>query len=102
MTCLLLDRRLGHHRRQPAQPGYARCAGAAGLSLYGCVRSGAGAAHRVVGSIVETVVAAENPAQLIARLSDSATRIVSLTITEKGIATPTNRRTRRGSSGYCS
>lgn len=48
------------------------------------VRSGAGAAHRVVGSIVETMVAAENPAQLIARLFDPATRIVSLTITEKG------------------
>lgn len=48
------------------------------------IRSGAGAAHRVVGSILETMVAAENPAQLIARLSDPATRVVSLTITEKG------------------
>jgi fructuronate reductase len=48
------------------------------------VVSGADVAHRVVGSILETVVAPENPAQLIAHLADPATRIVSLTITEKG------------------
>ncbi len=54
-------------------------------SLYTvAVLSGAGTTHRVVGSILETVVAPENPAHLIARLSDPATRIVSLTITEKG------------------
>ncbi len=54
-------------------------------SLYTvAVRSGAGTAHRVVGSILETVVAPENSDRLIARLADPATRIVSLTITEKG------------------
>jgi fructuronate reductase len=54
-------------------------------SLYTvAVLSGAGTAHRVVGSILDTLVAPENPEQLIARLADPATRIVSLTITEKG------------------
>ena len=47
-------------------------------------RSGAGAEHRVVGSILQTEVARTNPAHLIARMADPATRIVSLTITEKG------------------
>lgn len=54
-------------------------------SLYTvAVLSGAGTAHRVVGSILDTVVAVENPDHLIARLADPATRIVSLTVTEKG------------------
>src|ERR1700704_2116148 len=54
-------------------------------SLYAvAVVSGADVAHRVVGSILETVVAPENPSHLIARLADPTTRIVSLTITEKG------------------
>ena len=48
------------------------------------IRSGAGAEHRVVGSILDTVVATANPEHLIARLADPATRIVSLTVTEKG------------------
>jgi len=48
------------------------------------IRSGAGAAHRVIGSVLETVVARANPVQLIARMAEPATRIVSLTITEKG------------------
>jgi fructuronate reductase len=48
------------------------------------VRSGAGAEHRVVGAILETEVAKANPEQLIARMADPVTRIVSLTITEKG------------------
>lgn len=48
------------------------------------IRSGAGAEHRVIGSILKTEVAKANPARLIARLADPATRIVSLTITEKG------------------
>ncbi|MDO8399605.1 MAG: mannitol dehydrogenase family protein [Bradyrhizobium sp.] len=47
-------------------------------------RSGAGAEHRVVGAVVATEVARANPARLIARMADPATRIVSLTITEKG------------------
>lgn len=48
------------------------------------VQSGAGTEHRVVGSIMKTEVARTNPAHLIARMADPATRIVSLTITEKG------------------
>lgn len=48
------------------------------------VRSSTGTEHRVVGSILDIVVAAESPARLIARLADPATRIVSLTVTEKG------------------
>src|SRR4051794_33141061 len=48
------------------------------------VRSGAGAEHRIIGAVLETVVAREKPTQLIARMADPLTRIVSLTITEKG------------------
>src|SRR5882724_5998665 len=48
------------------------------------VRSGAGTEHRVVGSILKTEVANDDPEHLIARLADPATRIVSLTVTEKG------------------
>jgi fructuronate reductase len=48
------------------------------------VRSGAGTEHRVVGSVLETEVARENPERLIARMASPATRIVSLTVTEKG------------------
>jgi fructuronate reductase len=47
-------------------------------------RSGAGTEHRIIGSVLQTEVAKNNPAQLIARMADPATRIVSLTITEKG------------------
>ena len=48
------------------------------------VRSGTGTDHRVVGSVFDVEVARENPARLIARLANPATRIVSLTVTEKG------------------
>jgi fructuronate reductase len=48
------------------------------------VRSGAGTDHRIIGSVLACEVASENPASLIARLTDPATRIVSLTVTEKG------------------
>jgi fructuronate reductase len=48
------------------------------------VRSGAGTEHRIVGSVLQAEVAKNNPAQLITRMADPATRIVSLTITEKG------------------
>jgi len=48
------------------------------------VRSGAGTEHRIIGSVLSTEVAKHNPAQLIARMADPSTRIVSLTITEKG------------------
>ena len=48
------------------------------------VRSGAGTDHRIIGSVLGCEVATENPGQLIARLTHPATRIVSLTVTEKG------------------
>jgi fructuronate reductase len=48
------------------------------------VRSGAGTEHRIIGSVLATVVARNNPAQLIAAHADPMTRIVSLTVTEKG------------------
>ena len=48
------------------------------------VRSGAGTDHRIIGSVLACEVAGENPASLIARMADPATRIVSLTVTEKG------------------
>ncbi len=48
------------------------------------VRSGAGTEHRIIGSVLQTSVAKRDPAQLIARMADPATRIVSLTVTEKG------------------
>ena len=48
------------------------------------VRSGAGADHRIIGSVLACEVASENPASLIARMADPAARIVSLTVTEKG------------------
>src|SRR3954470_3133702 len=48
------------------------------------VRSGAGTDHRIIGSVLACEVANENPAPLIARLTHPATRIVSLTVTEKG------------------
>jgi fructuronate reductase len=48
------------------------------------LRDGGGEALRVVGSLVELLVAPEEPARLSARLDDARTRIVTLTITEKG------------------
>lgn len=48
------------------------------------IRSGAGTEHRVIGSVLDTLVAPADPARLVARMADPATRIVSLTVTEKG------------------
>jgi fructuronate reductase len=48
------------------------------------VRSGKGTALRVIGSVGEVLVAPENPAALVARMTDPAVRIVTLTVTEKG------------------
>ncbi len=39
---------------------------------------------RIVGSVVELLVAPENPQAVLARMADPAVRIVSLTVTEKG------------------
>lgn len=49
-----------------------------------CERDGRGETLRVVGSIVEVLVAPENPALLLERLSDPRVRLVTLTVTEKG------------------
>src|SRR5438034_3200798 len=48
------------------------------------IRSGAGTDHRIIGSVLACEVATEKPGQLITRLANPATRIVSLTVTEKG------------------
>ena len=48
------------------------------------VRSGAGTEHRVIGSVLATEVAKHDPSHLIAGMADPTTRIVSLTVTEKG------------------
>lgn len=47
-------------------------------------RSPAGPELRVVGAVLDVLVAPENPATLIARLASPETRVVSLTVTEKG------------------
>ena len=48
------------------------------------VRSAEGTEHRVIGALLESVVAREKPVALVERMVDPATRIVSLTVTEKG------------------
>ncbi len=48
------------------------------------VQDGQGEQLRVIGSVVETLVAPEDPEAVLIRMSDPATRIVSLTVTEKG------------------
>jgi len=48
------------------------------------VRSAAGEALSVIGALRESLVAPENPAALLARMAAPETRIVSLTVTEKG------------------
>ena len=46
--------------------------------------SAAGRKTRVVRNLLDVLVAPKNPAALVARMADSATEIVSLTVTEKG------------------
>jgi fructuronate reductase len=48
------------------------------------IRSAAGEALSVIGAIRESHVAPENPAALLARMAAPTTKIVSLTVTEKG------------------
>ncbi|MGY4464429.1 hypothetical protein ACVWWK_000111 [Bradyrhizobium sp. LB9.1b] len=48
------------------------------------VRAAEGTQHRVIGALLDSVVARESPARLIERMADPAIRIVSLTVTEKG------------------
>ncbi|MDS7594118.1 mannitol dehydrogenase family protein [Agrobacterium tumefaciens] len=51
------------------------------------LRDGDGERFRVIGSILETIVAPESPERLIDRLSDPRVRLVTLTVTEKGYVT---------------
>lgn len=48
------------------------------------VQDGDGETLRIIGSVVETLVAPEDPQAVLVRMADPATRIVSLTVTEKG------------------
>jgi fructuronate reductase len=48
------------------------------------VRDGARTSYRVIGSVQGVLLAPEDPAAVLARLTDPATRLVTLTITEKG------------------
>ncbi len=48
------------------------------------VRSGEGERLRVIGSVVDVLVAVEERARLLAAMASPAVRIVSLTVTEKG------------------
>ncbi len=48
------------------------------------IRSGEGERLRVIGSVVDVLVAAEERARLLAAMADPRIRIVSLTVTEKG------------------
>ncbi len=53
--------------------------------LYGVLSLAEGRAdYRIVGAVREVLVAPDDPAALIARMADARTRIVSLTVTEKG------------------
>ncbi|RYE83037.1 MAG: mannitol dehydrogenase family protein, partial [Hyphomicrobiales bacterium] len=47
-------------------------------------RAPAGPELRVIGSVLDVLVAPESPQALVARLAAPETRIVSLTVTEKG------------------
>ena len=49
-----------------------------------CERDGQGETLRVVGSILEVLVAPEDPGALVAALADPRVKIVTLTVTEKG------------------
>lgn len=48
------------------------------------VRAAEGTEHRVIGALLDSVVAREKPTALVERMTDPAIRIVSLTVTEKG------------------
>ncbi len=48
------------------------------------LQDGAGTATRVIGSLLGCSLAPEAPAAVVASIADAATRIVSLTVTEKG------------------
>jgi fructuronate reductase len=48
------------------------------------IRDGGGDELRVIGAVRDVLVAPENPAALLATMTDPGIRIVSLTVTEKG------------------
>jgi fructuronate reductase len=48
------------------------------------LRDAAGTQVRVIGSVLELLVAPDDPAAVLERIAAAATRIVSLTVTEKG------------------
>ena len=49
-----------------------------------CLRDGENETLRIVGSILETIVAPEDPERLLQAMTDPRVRIVTLTVTEKG------------------
>lgn len=63
--------------------------------LYTLSTRGEGESSRVIGSIRETLCAADDPEAVVRRLADPAVRLVTLTVTEKAYrADPTTRRLR--------
>ncbi|QXC47728.1 mannitol dehydrogenase family protein [Agrobacterium salinitolerans] len=52
-----------------------------------CLRDGESERLRVIGSILETIVAPEEPERLLERMADPRVLIVTLTVTEKGYLT---------------
>lgn len=48
------------------------------------LRDASGTQLRVIGSVLEVLVAPDDPASVLERIASAATRIVSLTVTEKG------------------
>ncbi|MBR1088017.1 mannitol dehydrogenase family protein [Bradyrhizobium manausense] len=48
------------------------------------VRAAEGTEHRVIGALLDSFVARENPTRLVDRMANPSIRIVSLTVTEKG------------------
>jgi len=58
-----------------------------------CERDGQTQTHRVIGSILEILVAPEDPYRLVDRLCDPRVRIVTLTVTEKGYLANLSERT---------
>lgn len=58
-----------------------------------CERAGQTETYRVIGSILEILVAPEDPGRLVDRLCDPRVRIVTLTVTEKGYLANLSERT---------
>ncbi|MGK9042883.1 mannitol dehydrogenase family protein [Rhizobium sp. SA279] len=52
-----------------------------------CLRDGESERLRIIGSILETIVAPEEPERLVERMADPRVLIVTLTVTEKGYLT---------------